>query len=72
VDSEDNSYWFYLLFMTGKFPTHLMEDVCLDPLPLHPDDVMQDESQTEGGADVKPESELPAGLSLPRPSRHLV
>lgn len=58
--------------MTGKLPMDLLVDDDIILIPLHPDDVMQDEPQTEGRADVKPEPEHPAGLSLPRPSRHLV
>ena len=55
--------------MTGKIPRDLLVDDDIILVPLHPDDVMQDEPQTEGGADVKPEAEHPPGLSLPRPSQ---
>ena len=50
--------------MIAKFPMHLIKDTYPDPLPLHPDDVVQ------GGALERAEDE--AAPALPRGGPDLV
>jgi len=43
----------YLPVMTGKLPMDLMLDGYPDPVPLHPDDVVEGAESTEGASPAK-------------------